>query len=324
MSRRPLLWIVLAVLVSGCSSDPVAAPELTRSPSPSPSVTSTTPQHVRAEVLPWRLPGPLAREALAPAGRLVLVAGGLLPGDASTATAYLLDLVSGRARPRPDLAVAVHDTAGALASGPLVIGGGNSSEQSVVQALGPQGWSIVAHLPAARSDLSAVSSGARVVVVGGYDGLSPALAPILASVDGTRWRRIGSLPIPVRYAATAVRDGVLWVFGGESDHRMRDAVQRVDLATGAVTVVGRLPRPLGHASAAVLGGRILVAGGRTSSDVLTDRMWWFDPDTHAFSRAGRLPTPLADSAVTAYDGAVFLVGGETPEFSDRVIRLSLR
>jgi N-acetylneuraminic acid mutarotase len=194
----------------------------------------------------------------------------------------------------------------------------------VVQALGPHGWSVVGRLPTTRSDLSTASYDGRVLVVGGYDGVTPALAPIVTSADGARWHQVGALPIPVRYTATALDGGFLWLFGGESDHRMRDAVQRIDLTTGEVKVVGRLPRPLGHASAMVLGDRVLVVGGRTSSDVLSDRMWWFDTVTHTFARAGRLPTPLADSAVTTYGGAAYLIGGETPSFSDRVIRLSLR
>jgi N-acetylneuraminic acid mutarotase len=88
--------------------------------------------------------------------------------------------------------------------------------------------------------------------------------------------------------------------------------------------VGRLPVPLGHAAAIPLGGRVLVAGGRTGPDAVTDRMWWFDPRTHAVTPAGHLPHPLADSAVAHWGGSFFLVGGETPALSREVLSVSLR
>jgi N-acetylneuraminic acid mutarotase len=105
---------------------------------------------------------------------------------------------------------------------------------------------------------------------------------------------------------------------------MVDAVQRIDLRTGRARVVTHLPRPVGHASAAVLGGRVLLAGGRTTQDATTARMWWFDPVHRRFTRAGRLPSRLADSAVVASGGSAYLVGGETPALSDRVLRLRYR
>jgi hypothetical protein len=73
----------------------------------------------------------------------------------------------------------------------------------------------------------------------------------------------------------------------------------------------------------LLGGRVLVAGGRTSADALTARMWWFDPATRRFRPAGRLPHRLADTAVVQGHGIAWLVGGETPAFSARVLKLRL-
>jgi len=255
----------------------------------------------------------------------VVVAGGLLAGDVSSAASYTLDLGTGRAAALHDLPTAVHDTAGARIGGrDVVVGGGNASEQSVLQSRTGTRWRTTGRLPGARSDLSTVTVGATTYVVGGYDGTSPAVPQVLASGDGRRWRTVGRLPVPVRYAATVARGGAIWVLGGEVSGHMVDAVQRIDAGTGRARVVGHLPRPLGHAAAVVLAGRVLVAGGRTTQDALTARMWWFDPAARTFTRAGRLPTPLADSAVATAGGSAYLVGGETPAFSDRVVRLSYR
>ena len=157
--------------------------------------------------------------------------------------------------------------------------------------------------------------------MGGYDGSSAAIASVLASRDGRRWRTVGHLQVPVRYAATALVGSTLWVFGGEVNHHMVGAVQRVDLGTGRARVAGHLPMALGHSVVVRLGGQLLLAGGRTNRGTITDHMWWFRPSSTRFHTAGRLPTPLADSAAVPGAGAAYLVGGETPAFSDRVLRL---
>jgi len=114
------------------------------------------------------------------------VAGGLLAGDVSTDRVVRVDLGSGAVRAMAPLAVPVHDVAGGLAGGtPLVVGGGNATEQDVVQALGPGGWSVVGHLPTSRSDLSTVALRRSVLVVGGYDGVGTPTGVLSLGADGT-------------------------------------------------------------------------------------------------------------------------------------------
>jgi hypothetical protein len=330
---------VVASLVTACSGSPAPSAKparhvtsnATASPVGTPSAAASAPAHrprLHVSRLPGHLPVPLAREAvLDPRGTgPVTVAGGLLAGDTSSSATYVLDLATGSATASGQLPVAVHDTAGAVVQGRgLVLGGGNASEQAVVQSRGPGGWRTVGRLPSPRSDLTAVSGGGgRVLVLGGYDGTSPALADVLVSRDGRRWRTFARLPVPVRYAATAVAGGAVWSFGGERDGAMTDVVQRVDLRTGQAAVVHHLRHPLGHAVAVPLGGRVLLIGGRLTTDRLTSRMWWFDDNTRRLTPAGRLGRPLADSAVVSRGSTAYLVGGETPALSDRVLRLLWR
>ena len=327
---RPFFGALIAslLLVSAACTTRQPSPRAKPRDSASAGGTVTATPHVRrlrVRQLAWRLPGPLAREAVIKERALhVVVAGGLVGADSSTATAYTLDLRNGRTHALGSLAVPVHDTAGAELGGrELVIGGGNASEQAVVQTRGRNGWLVTGRLPSARSDLSAVVLAGRVLVLGGYDGTSPALADVLAG-DGRHWKVVGRLPVPVRYTAVAVSHGAVWLFGGERNGTMVDLVQRVDPGSGHARVVARLPRPLGHASAVPFGGRILVVGGRVSADVATDRMWWFDPGTGRFTRAGRLPTPLADAGLVVDGSSAWLLGGETPAETDRVVELSER
>lgn len=314
------------LLLAGCGTHPATtgAPD-PGAPSAASEATSTgaRPTHLLLHVLPQRLPGPIAREAAVSTPAGTIVAGGLLDGDASSATTYLLT-PSGASRRMPSLPVPVHDTAGALLAGKaLVIGGGNASEQDVVQEWDGHRWRVVGHLPQARSDLVAASVGDRVLVLGGYDGTRPAEPGILASTDGRRWRTIGRLPVPVRYPASTVVDGAVWLFGGERSGAEQRAIQRVDPRTGAARVAGELPVALGHAVAVPLDGRVLLVGGRTGPDTLSARLWWFDPSTGRVTPAGRLSRPLADAAVARLGTRTVVVGGESPADTDQLVEVTL-
>jgi N-acetylneuraminic acid mutarotase len=257
----------------------------------------------------------------------MVVAGGLVAGDQSTAKSYRVDLRNGQATALPDLPVPVHDVGGAVVNGRSeVIGGGNATEQDVVQrASTNSSWRVSGRLPSPRSDLVAVAAGDRVFVVGGYDGTTAALADVLISTSGGPFRIFGQLRVPVRYAAAAVSHGAIWVFGGESGGVELPVIQRIDLHTGRTRVAAQLPGPLGHASAVPLGSRILLIGGRTtaSSSSVTAAMWWFRPGIPpTLRRAGTLPFPLSDSALARAGGAAYLVGGESPGLSASVLRIT--
>ena len=281
------------------------------------------PPTLSVTVAPWRLPGPLSREvAMAYDGGL-LVAGGLRPGDISTSRVWRIDPGTGQARRSRGLATPVHDAAGGVVAGrPTVLGGGASSSLSVVQQEAPDGqWQVRAHLPTARSDVSAASWQRALVAVGGYDGAgSP--RTVLSTSSGRHFRVVARLPRGVRYAGVATLDGQVWVLGGEQNGRELDKVYQVDPTTGRVSRAGRLPGPLGHEAVIPLGNRLLVLGGRPTPGTATDRMWWFNPATRRWRRAGRLPYPVADAPAATLAGSTYLLGGETPSFTDRVTRLS--
>ena len=283
----------------------------------------TAPTRVVAVQEPWRLPMSLSRGVVVPVHAGVVLAGGLLPGDVSTPRAYRIDLAAGRTRPLAPLVAATHDAAGARLRGrPAVFGGGSSSELSGVQRLGADGsWHAVGRLPGARSDLSTLPYKGDVVVLGGYDGVQSPRS-VLRTRDGARFTTLGRLPRGVRYAAVAVVGRTAWVIGGEENHQELREVFAVDLRSGRVRSAGRLPHGLGHASAVVVGDRILVMGGRTTPDRPTAAMWWFQPSRGSWHRAGRLPYPVADAATAVTRNAAYLLGGETPDFTDRVTKVT--
>jgi hypothetical protein len=323
--RRAALVVLLAL--AGCGGTAAAAHRAAPTPTaaaPSASA-SAAPVRLHAGTAGWRLAEPSARQAVvALGGGEVLVAGGMLPGDSSTGRVRRLDLATGRGTDLAPLAVAVHDAAGGTYAGaPAVFGGGNATEQSLVQRLEGRTWRRVDAFSTTRSDLSVLVTGHGTLALGGYDGTHVPTTDYLQQGMGPM-RPFGALVRGVRYAATAVVGDAAYVFGGEVDHAELDTVQRIDLRTGRARVVARLPHPLGHAMAATVGDRVLLVGGDTAPDRRTARMWWFDPAGRRFSPAGRLPRPLSDAAVVVDAGTVWLLGGEDPEVTDRVVRISPR
>ena len=177
------------------------------------------------------------------------------------------------------------------------------------QEIVPGGASrLVGQLPRPASDLSAFTVGPRAYVVGGYDG-SEALGDVLVTKDGSKFSRVATLPVPVRYTAVVELRGMLYAFGGEqTDGSDSRTIQAVDLGSGRVRVIGKLPTTLAHASAVVLGGGIFVLGGREDGSAGRDILA-FDPATGATSSGGRLPLPLTNSAAAAFANSGYLVGG---------------
>lgn len=332
--RRRLLPLVCSLLVpalaacGGGSSSTAGRATSTTAPTATSSSSAPTPfvpHAASATVAPWHLPYAAGRQAVvAIHPGSVLVAGGLVAGDQSTGRVVLVDLAQHHTSPVPSLPVPVHDVAGGLAgTTPLVVGGGNATEQDVVQALRGDTWRVVGHLPTTRSDLSIVQRGATPLVVGGYDGTSVPTTLLSLSADGVS-RPAGRLVQGVRYAATAVAGHTAYVFGGEVNDAELSTVQAVDLRTGHTRLVAHLPVPVGHAMAASVGVRILLMGGRTSPDRQTRAMWWFDPATDRFSPAGRLPYAVSDAGVASYRHTVWLLGGEDPTVTDRVVLVRVR
>jgi hypothetical protein len=261
------------------------------------------------------LPAAVSRAVVLPDRSGFVVLGGLATGDTSTSRVVQVDPASGDSRIVGSLVVAVHDSAGAAIDGRFfVFGGGSMSTVPVVQAWTAGPASEVARLPAARSDLSAATVDGTTYIVGGFDG--SAMAPdVLATADGQSFRSVARLAIPVRYAAVAGIGSTLWVVGGvtstsEGGTTDTDAVQKVDLVSGQVTIAGRLPQPMGHATAMILDGQVFVLGGR-SGTVPSATIFRLDAASGVLTLAGQLPRAVSDAGSVVVGGVGYLVGGET-------------
>jgi hypothetical protein len=262
-----------------------------------------------ARLAPHMLPIALSGEAALGLPGRILVIGGLDSSDVSTSEVLELRTATGRLTHLGSLSEPRHDTAVAALGGKvLVFGGGSLTELDSVESLSGGSPQAIGRLPTTRSDLAAIAVAGRVYVLGGYDGQLP-LRPVLQTIDGRHFTAVGRLPVPFRYAAVAAIGRTIYTFGGELASGLdSDAIQAIDTRSGRAKVIGHLHRPLSHASAVVLGGRIYVLGGRSGENP-TDEILSFDPSTERLRSAGHLPFPVTNAAATGVGDIGYLIGG---------------
>lgn len=263
--------------------------------------------------MPAPLPLALSGEAVAKRGHGFVVIGGLDAAGSSMTqiTSVSASAPGAKARADGSLASPLHDAAAAtIGTSTLVFGGGATATTDAVERLVPgRPAREVGQLPTPRSDLSAISIERRAYILGGYDGVT-ALAPVLETTDGRRFRAVASLPRPVRYSAVASIGPTIYAAGGElADGSASAAIQAIDTRTGSSRVVGRLTEPTSHASAVALHGIVYVLGGTVRAGHVTGRIVSFDPRTGRDGVAGRLPEPVTNAAAVAVGETGYLAGG---------------
>ena len=281
---------------------------------------------------PFQLPRGSARAVLVADGDHLLLLGGFNTAKQTIAEILRIDPKTKSGRSAGSLNAAVHDAAGALVGGRvMVFGGGNGSETAGVQAVGTNGTvTTIGKLPIPRSDLATATVGGRTFILGGYDG-SSVRATTIATTDGTTFQILGNLPTPVRYPAVAAVGSKIYAIGGTTTGNASGAVravQMLDTTTGAVSTIGALPQPLTDAVAATVKGHIYVFGGQLAGRI-SDQVWRLDvgptgsgPVT--FEPVATLPTPVTDAAIAVLGNTAFLVGGESPSVLSSITTLEIR
>ncbi len=304
---------------------------------------------IEAGILPWTLQAPISREVvLGGSGSQVELVGGLEQNGTSSAGVFNLDTSTGALTYQTQLPVGVHDASGAEISGNYFIFGGGSpntvnsdyelssgGQSTSSSVLSPLAATSVGTIPQPRSDSVAVSVNGRVFVVGGYDGTNPD-SQVLVTSDGKNFSNFTNLAVPVRYPAVASSGSSIYVFGGQlvggtSNGQPTSQIQRIDLATRKVQVVGNLPYPLQGASAFDLGGNIYVAGGSSSATPTSSQtssgcsicvaqtvagqttetaIYAFDSQNNTVENAGTLAKPVAFGGSVVVNGRGWIVGGE--------------
>ncbi len=197
-------------------------------------------------------------------------------------------------------------------------------------------WRMIEAAAAPRRGASIAAIGKVILLIGGIeqvDGVdrsSDRIEMLRVDTKGTpQWQLVGRLPQPVAYAATVTTARGVLCLGGENEDGPTDRVLLVSWDEGADQVVvvsdcTALPRATTRAGAAVLAGRVYVAGGLVNGEPTAQMLAMAVDELVSAAPAGtwqvcadcpgaaRRDTALVRQGAATGDG-LFLLGGQSAQ-----------
>ncbi len=174
---------------------------------------------------------------------------------------------------------------------------------------------------------------ARIIVGGGLEArttpvtsladLAPTVAVHAFRPGARSWERLPDLPVALHHPLLIGHAGRLWCIGGFTARpgALWQMERRVwTLARGAARWEEGppLPRPQAEAVGGVVGGRLLVAAGRTPMDAAnsghadhgdTQECWLLSADSQRWEPGPRVPRGVNSAAFAILNGRLHMVGG---------------
>ncbi|WP_291844395.1 kelch repeat-containing protein [Maricaulis sp.] len=208
---------------------------------------------------------------------------------------------------RAGLAVVAHDGRIYAAGGAGLTDPRNEFESYDVEI---DRWFPETALPRGLERFGMASINNRIYVAGGYargeDGVAPSAGVWSWSFDGNIWQSEAAMPAAKADLTLVAVGSALYAFGGLRDDEEGFVFDPVARSWDTISVPVGVTRRA--AAAAVVDGRIFLAGGRHDADSLT-RVDIFDPESGEWGRAPDLPSPRSGAAVAVLDGRIHLLGG---------------
>ncbi|HEV2879370.1 MAG TPA: kelch repeat-containing protein [Candidatus Eremiobacteraceae bacterium] len=146
------------------------------------------------------------------------------------------------------------------------------------------------------------------------------------------WVRGPSLPSPRQDAAAVVLAGRIYLIGGFGPRNQqmdttlvwepqvvpgepRGEAERAGSRFGVWTYAARIPEPVDHAAAAVVGGSIYVLGGRIEN-LVTNKFWRYDAGTDTWTELPSMPIPRFGPTMQAVGERLYVIGGAISHGAD--------
>ena len=175
-------------------------------------------------------------------------------------------------------------------------------------------WSVKTPLPRTNSEFGVAELDGKIYVMGGYPADRKTVAEVQVYDSKTdKWQIIAPLPQALNHIMPAAVNGKIYVIGGQTTESSEpdkagfvNTVYEYDPATGKWTARAPMPTMRGGGVAAVVDGRIYVAGGRPprGHDFAV-----YDPKADKWTTLANLPTQRNHLAAGAHDGKVYVFGG---------------
>ena len=249
------------------------------------------------------------------------MAGGLTDAQHATAKTEFYDPTIGTWSPGPNLPVPLHHAmmvsyqntvwviGGFEPQGSEIIGVASARVLHLNQSL--TAWVEGPELHHARGAGAAAVVGNKIVVVGGRTaGTSPAEVIPTEVFDGTSWHDAAGIPVPGDHLAAASDGTYLYAVGGRRLEVTSNtaAVQRFDPAADRWIQLPAAPGKVSDAGAAIVGGRLIVAGGESIGTVFST-VWAYDLASSTWSILPNLAEPRHGLAVAAIGNTLYAIDG---------------
>ncbi len=176
------------------------------------------------------------------------------------------------------------------------------------------GWSLAAPLPVPNSETAVAELNGKIYVIGGYPSDRKNVATVQVYDSATdKWQIVAPLPMPLNHVMAASANGKVYAIGGQTTESSEpdkagfvDTVYEYDPAANKWTARAPMPTRRGGGAAAVVDGKIYVAGGRPpgGADFAV-----YDPKADRWTTLPNLPTQRNHLAADAIDGKIYVVGG---------------
>jgi DNA-binding CsgD family transcriptional regulator/N-acetylneuraminic acid mutarotase len=124
-----------------------------------------------------------------------------------------------------------------------------------------------------------------------------------------RWQSLAGMPTARYGLALAAYEDNIYAIAGSGTQGVVNVVERFQPASNLWQQLQPKPTAVSDVSAAVIGGRIFVPGGRLSSGEVTNVLEIFDPRQDEWQEGAALPTALSAYALAAFEGKLYLFGG---------------
>jgi N-acetylneuraminic acid mutarotase len=180
------------------------------------------------------------------------------------------------------------------------------------------GWSSVSNLPAARSDLAAVSVNGKIYAIGGCVGTYPnyyyysTVYVYDPSQPTLGWLSVSNLPV-TRCALAAVSvNGKIYAIGGYNGISQSTVyVYDPSQPTLGWLNVSNLPAARSGLAAASVDGKIYAIGGNNGGGNAQSTVYVYDPSqpTLGWLNVSNLPAARSGLAATSMDGKIYAIGG---------------
>jgi N-acetylneuraminic acid mutarotase len=216
---------------------------------------------------------------------------------------------------------AIQETAAVGVAGKIYLIGGFDDTDGITMRVqvydtATKAWSDGPALPRAVHHANAATDGTTIYVLGALSGTnftaigdSYALNP----ATETQWRTLAAMP-GGRERGSAVTDvigGKVYVAGGFRTVMASDLVDVYDPGTNMWTPLASLPATRDHACGAAIGGRLIVAGGRTvQTNSPRPDVWSYDPGANMWTARAAMPTGRGGMGCGAIGDVLYATGGE--------------